>query len=113
MRAVAASRPCPIASGSGIAFPENFNPAMVSPPSAARAKRIRAKQVSVVTSFQYALAMLLTFINLWLRFEDPAMVLPAGFLLSILVALALGITGWYGGELSYRYRIGVFGQRSD
>jgi uncharacterized membrane protein len=57
-----------------------------------------------------AMAMALTFVSLWLRMEDPvAAVVPSGILLSIVVAILLTITGWYGGELSYRYWIGVFG----
>ncbi|RIK39604.1 MAG: hypothetical protein DCC55_17675 [Chloroflexi bacterium] len=39
--------------------------------------------------------------------EEP--ILPWGIALSALSAVLLGISGWYGGELVYRYKIGVFG----
>lgn len=38
-------------------------------------------------------------------------ILPWGVIMSAIVALLLVITGWYGGELSYRYRIGVIEQK--
>jgi uncharacterized membrane protein len=43
-----------------------------------------------------------------LRLPDASeAVLPGGILLSAIVAAILGVTGWYGGELSYRHRVGV------
>lgn len=48
--------------------------------------------------------------NLLLRWDDPAgAVQPLGLALSAVVAFILLITGWYGGELAYRYKIGVIG----
>jgi uncharacterized membrane protein len=53
-------------------------------------------------------ALLLALVNWLLRLGDPAAaVLPWGVLLSVLVAALLGVTGWAGGELSYRHRVGV------
>lgn len=44
------------------------------------------------------------------RLDDAAAaVLPWGLTLSAINAALLGVTGWYGGELSYRHRIGVTG----
>lgn len=55
-----------------------------------------------------ATAMVLALISLLIRLPDPADgVLPWGLVLSILIALILGVTGWLGGEMSYRHRIGV------
>lgn len=47
--------------------------------------------------------------NLVLRLAGDAadVVLPWGLLLSTVTVVGLGITGWYGGELSYRHMIGV------
>ncbi len=58
--------------------------------------------------------LIFAFISLLLRWPDPAAaVWPWGLGLSVLIAALLGITGWYGGELSYRYRIGVFGDEPE
>ena len=55
-----------------------------------------------------AAALLLSAINLWLRWDDPlAAVMPWGLVLSAIVALLLAIAGWYGGELAYRHKVGV------
>ncbi len=52
--------------------------------------------------------MVLTIINLALRWQDPVEgVLPWGAALSGIVLALLIVTGWYGGELSYRFGIGV------
>ncbi len=58
-----------------------------------------------------AAALALSLANWLLRLDDPAAaVLPWGVLLSLAVAGILAVTGWAGGELSYRYRIGVMRQ---
>jgi uncharacterized membrane protein len=55
-----------------------------------------------------AVVLALAFVSLLLRWEDPAgAVWATGFVLSLVIVALLGITGWYGGELSYRYRVGV------
>jgi uncharacterized membrane protein len=46
--------------------------------------------------------------NLARRQPDPqASILPVGLVLSLLTVALLLITGWFGGELAYRYKIGV------
>lgn len=61
-----------------------------------------------------ALVLLLALANLFLRLEDPvAGVLPSGIILSGVTAALLGVTGWYGGELAYRHKIGVVGHDED
>jgi uncharacterized membrane protein len=53
-------------------------------------------------------AMVLTAVSLLLRLDDPAAaVLPWGLILSAVTAVLLGVTGWYGGELAYRHKVGV------
>ncbi len=55
-----------------------------------------------------ASVLVLAFISLLLRVNDmDGAVLPWGLLLSAVIAVILVVTGWYGGELSYRYKIGV------
>jgi len=47
-------------------------------------------------------------VNLLLRWSDPAAaIVPTGLVLSIIVGGILVVTGWAGGELSYRHKIGV------
>jgi uncharacterized membrane protein len=54
------------------------------------------------------LALVLAAISLYLRSQVlEAMVLPTGLTLSIAVVLIMGVTGWLGGEMSYRRGIGV------
>ena len=46
--------------------------------------------------------------NLIMRWGDTLeQVLPSGLILSIVGALLLVVSGWYGGELAYRHKIGV------
>lgn len=55
-------------------------------------------------------AMLLTLGNFLLRRPDPAAAVSGIELgLSVLVVLLLLVTGWLGGEMVFRYRIGVTG----
>jgi uncharacterized membrane protein len=52
--------------------------------------------------------VVLAAINLALRVDHlTAHITPAGIVLSLATAAMLGVSGWYGGELAYRYRIGV------
>lgn len=54
------------------------------------------------------LAVILSLVSLLLRVGDPASaVLPGGLVLSFIVVGVLLVTGWMGGELAYRYKIGV------
>jgi uncharacterized membrane protein len=58
-------------------------------------------------------AMGLAIINLSLRWSDPvAGVQGWGLTLSVLTVALLGVTGWLGGELSYRHRIGAMNTES-
>lgn len=57
-----------------------------------------------------AIVLLIAIFNLLLRLGDPVTaILPWGMLLSLLSTAMLGVTGWMGGELAYRYMIGVAG----
>lgn len=53
-------------------------------------------------------AVVLSAVSVWLRLGNPeGAVMPWGLTLSGLVALILLVTGWLGGELTFRYKIGV------
>ena len=41
------------------------------------------------------------------RREGEAAIVPGGLVATTMIALTLGVTGWLGGELAYRHRIGV------
>ncbi|MDT8305718.1 MAG: DUF2231 domain-containing protein [Anaerolineae bacterium] len=57
-------------------------------------------------------AVVLAAINLAIRWGDPAApILWWGLILSLVTALILGVTGWYGGELTFRHKIGVTGHK--
>jgi uncharacterized membrane protein len=74
--------------------------------------RIRELRAAWIHFAGNVTAMALAAVSWILRLPDPAeAVLPGGLLLSALIAAILGVTGWYGGELSYRYRVGVINDR--
>jgi uncharacterized membrane protein len=51
--------------------------------------------------------------NVWFRWNNPAEIVKGfGVWLSAAVVALLCVTGWLGGELSYRYRIGVIDDTS-
>lgn len=57
-------------------------------------------------------AVVLAAINLAIRWGDPAApILWTGLILSLITAGILGVTGWYGGELTFRHKIGVTGHK--
>lgn len=54
--------------------------------------------------------IVLAIINLIIRLDGEATaVLPWGMILSAATGLLLVLTGWYGGELAYRHKVGVVG----
>ena len=72
--------------------------------------RIRQLSIAWVHFLGNAVAMLLTAGNFLLRRPDPAAAVSGLELgLSVLVVLILLVTGWLGGEMVFRHRIGVPG----
>ena len=70
--------------------------------------RARALTAAWVHFLGNALALILSLVSLLLRIGDPAAaVLPGGLVLSVIVVGILLVTGWLGGELAYRHKIGV------
>lgn len=54
------------------------------------------------------IVLILGALNWSLRVGDPVLsVLPWGILLSLVTIVILGAAGWAGGELIYKYRVGV------
>jgi uncharacterized membrane protein len=54
-------------------------------------------------------AVLLALVSLWIRFRYGAVdaILPWGLMLTAAVAILLGYTGWKGGHLVYKRRVGM------
>lgn len=70
--------------------------------------RVRQLTAGWVHFVGNATVLVLAFISLMLRASDAeGAILPWGLALSAVIAILLGVTGWYGGELSYRHKIGV------
>jgi uncharacterized membrane protein len=70
--------------------------------------RIRSLWAAWAHMIGNAAAVLLAIWNASQRWDDPTLgVLPVGIVLSALVVLILLFTGWLGGELAFRHRIGV------
>ncbi len=77
-------------------------------------RRVRSLSAGWIHFLGNAAALLLSLANVWIRAGSPAAaVLPAGIILSAVTTAILGVTGWMGGELSYRYEIGVVGTESE
>ncbi|MEG4046863.1 MULTISPECIES: DUF2231 domain-containing protein [unclassified Microcoleus] len=78
-----------------------------------KVKRVRARSAGWLHMGGNVAVMVLTLINLLLRQGNPAEpIVYTGLAISIVVATLLGITGWFGGELSFRHKIGVIGPTS-
>ena len=72
--------------------------------------RVRKRTAGWAHMFINITALILTAINFWLRLDVPEnFIVPIGLVISLLVATLLGVGGWYGGELSFRHKIGVIG----
>lgn len=70
--------------------------------------RVRQHRIAWVHALGNSAILVLAIINWSLRMYDPiAGVVPWGAALSAVAVLGLMFTGWYGGELVYRHRIGM------
>lgn len=70
--------------------------------------RIRAKRPAWLHLIGNVTAVLLSIFNLLMRLEDSvAHIVPVGLSISAIVAVILLFTGWLGGELVFRGRVGV------
>lgn len=73
--------------------------------SIARVRRLPAGWIHLIGNVA---ALVLALGNLMVRRADPrGTLVPGGLVLSFLTAGLLMVTGWLGGELSYRHKIGV------
>jgi uncharacterized membrane protein len=72
-------------------------------------ERIRAMSSAWMHMAGNAVALVLAIANFWIRYDGDAAaaVLPWGLALSTIIVLILVYTAWLGGELVYRYRVGI------
>lgn len=78
-----------------------------------RVKKVRKRTAGWAHMLINIAVLILTFINFGLRLDDPAnTIMFTGLVLSLVVATLLAVGGWYGGELSFRHKIGVIGTDS-
>ena len=76
--------------------------------------RVRRLPSAHVHAAGNATALVLAGISLYLRWADAAAGARGwGLVLSVLIVGLLGVTGWLGGELSYRHRIGMIADDSE
>jgi uncharacterized membrane protein len=77
-------------------------------------KRVRQLSIAWIHAGGNALAMVLGLINLLIRSDSPQDEVPTlGLVLSAVIGIILVVTGWLGGEMSYRHRIGVNSEGSE
>ena len=71
--------------------------------------RIRALNAARFHLAGNVLVVVLSLINFYLRYQQGAATaaLPWGLAISVVVVLLLLFTGWQGGEMVYRHRVGV------
>lgn len=75
-----------------------------------RIERVRKRTAGWAHMVLNIIVLVLTLVNLLIRWNDHiSPVLPWGIIISLIAATALGISGWYGGELVYRHKISVIG----
>jgi len=78
-----------------------------------RIERVRKRTAGWAHMILNVTLLVLTAVNLILRWGDPAgAILPWGLIISTIVGTLTSISGWYGAELSYRHKIGVVGAGS-
>lgn len=71
-------------------------------------ERARAHTAGWLHLGSNAAVLVLALVNGLIRWNNPVdAVMPTGLILSVVTAVLLTVSGWYGGELAYRHKIGV------
>jgi uncharacterized membrane protein len=70
-------------------------------------RRIRSLGAAWVHMLGNLTVVVIELVNLALRLNDPAALPSPGAYLSGVAFLLLGLTGWMGGELVFRHRVGI------
>jgi uncharacterized membrane protein len=76
--------------------------------SDSRIRRLTAAKIHLIGNI---VALALALVNVGVRLPNPSEgVRPLGIVLSVVVALLLTITGWFGGEMVFKHKVGVSSQ---
>jgi uncharacterized membrane protein len=76
-------------------------------------RRVQEIRIAWIHMIGNAIALLLALISLRVRVGNPRSgTARTGLILSVLINLILVVTGWLGGELSYRHKVGVNSRQS-
>ncbi|HZG40906.1 MAG TPA: DUF2231 domain-containing protein [Nodosilinea sp.] len=75
-----------------------------------RIPRARARRAGWVHMVLNVSVLVLTIGNFFIRLNNlEGSILPTGLILSSVVATFLLVSGWYGGELMFRHKVGIVG----
>ncbi|MFE1743708.1 DUF2231 domain-containing protein [Coleofasciculus sp. H7-2] len=75
-----------------------------------RIERVRKRSAGWAHMVLNVAALGLTIANFALRWGNTSgAIVPTGLTISIIVAILLGLSGWYGAELIYRHKVAVIG----
>lgn len=75
-----------------------------------RIPRVRNRRAGWAHMWLNIAMLALTVVNFGLRLIGTnAIILPFGIFLSLVVSALLLISGWYGGELTFRHKVGIVG----
>lgn len=75
-----------------------------------RIPRVRNRTAGWAHMLLNVAVLVLSAVNFALRLlNSDAAILPAGLALSLVVATLLIVSGWYGGELTFRHKVGIVG----
>lgn len=72
--------------------------------------RVRHRTAGWAHMVLNAAALIVSIVNFSFRINDPALaILPLGIILSWIVTSLLLMSGWFGGELTFRHKVGMIG----
>lgn len=75
-----------------------------------RIPRVRSRTAGWAHMWLNVAVLVLSAVNFALRlFFAKSIILPVGLILSLVVATLLLASGWYGGELTFRHKVGIVG----
>ena len=75
-----------------------------------RIPRVRSRTAGWAHMWLNVAVLIISIVNFTLRLLlSKSIILPVGLILSLVVATLLLASGWYGGELTFRHKVGIVG----